>query len=224
MQKTIIRIGIALALYLGLTYYGGDIGRKIMYPIRLLVTFLHEFGHAFGALITGGDVLNLQVNADGSGYTTTRGGSRAIVLLGGYIGSAIFGNLLLYIGTRLEKAANITLLVLSGIMIISAFFWFNSLFTTGLLVGFAIVLSLIATKTNFASDVLMFLGLTSILYIIQDFNVGPRSDLNAYAELFVFPPAEVWMYIWLAVAVILFVFNIRMIFKNAAKASDNMPV
>ncbi len=214
MQKTLIRIFIALGLYLGLTYLGGDIGRKIMYPIRLLVTFLHEFGHAFGAIITGGDVLNLQVNADGSGFTRTAGGNRAIILLGGYIGSAIFGNLLLYIASKWERASNTTLLILSGIMVISALFWFNSFFTTGLLFVFALVLAFIALKTNFASDVLMFLGLTSILYIIQDFNVGPRSDLNAYAELFVFPPAEVWMYIWLAVAVVLFLFNIRLIFKS----------
>lgn len=213
MQKTIIRLFIALGLYFGLTYFGGDIGRKIMYPIRLLVTFLHEFGHAFGALITGGDVLNLQVNPDGSGYTTTAGGNRAIVLLGGYIGSAIFGNILLYIGTKKENAASFTLYILATIMLISAVFWFNSLFTTGLLAVFALVLYLIASKTSFSSDILMFLGLTSILYIIQDFNVGPRSDLNKYAELFVFPPAEVWMYIWLIIAVVLTLFNARMIFR-----------
>ncbi len=215
MQKTLIRIFIALGLYLGLTYLGGETGRMIMYPVRLLITFLHEFGHAFGALITGGDVMNLQVNSDGSGYTVTRGGNRAIILLGGYIGSAIFGNILLYIASKFEKGANATLYILASTMVISALFWFNSLFTTGLLIGFAIILFLIANKTRFASDVLMFLGLTSILYIIQDFNVGPRSDLNAYAELFVFPPAVVWMYIWLAIAVVLLIFNIRMIFRSS---------
>ena len=45
----------------------------------------------------------------------------------------------------------------------------------------------------------MFLGLASIIYIVQDFNVGPSSDLKAYAELFIFIPAVAWMYIWLGI-------------------------
>jgi len=60
----------------------------------------------------------------------------------------------------------------------------------------------------------MFLGLVSILYIIQDFNVGPTSDLNAYADLFVFIPSLVWMYIWLIIVIALFVWNIRLIVKK----------
>ena len=35
-----------LAIYFGLTYYGGENGRILLSPIRMLVTFLHEFGHA----------------------------------------------------------------------------------------------------------------------------------------------------------------------------------
>jgi len=58
----------------------------------------------------------------------------------------------------------------------------------------------------------MFLGLASVLYIIQDFNVGPKSDLKAYEEVMIFIPAQIWMYIWLAVAVLLFAFNIRLLF------------
>ena len=219
-NKTILFIFSSLAVYVGLTYFGGEIGRKIMYPIKLFVTFLHEFGHAFGALITGGEVVGFVVNEDGSGVTTTRGGSRAVIIMGGYIGSAIFGNLLFYIGARKEKFTQITLYAIAVLMTIIAFVWFSSLFTSGFLIVFSLALFVLARFTNLDQIIIMFLGLTSILYIIQDFNVGPSSDLAAYADLFVVIPASVWMYVWLVIVVVLFILNIRMIFSGAMKSSE----
>ena len=211
-----LRILLMFAIYLGLTYYGGDIGRKILYPIRMLVTFLHEFGHAFGAIITGGDVTNLEIRPDGSGVCWTAGGNRAVILMGGYIGSALFGNLLFFLGTRSNNTvAKTTLFVLAGLMLFVGFGWFGSVFTTIMLAVFALALFLIARNTNFDSDVLMFFGLASIIYIIQDFNVGPSSDLAKYAEYFVVIPANMWMYIWLGIAVLLTLYNLRLIFRKA---------
>ena len=66
-DNLLVRFIGVLAIYLALVFLGGDIGKTILYPIHLLVTFLHELGHALGALITGGSVLALQVNEDGSG-------------------------------------------------------------------------------------------------------------------------------------------------------------
>ena len=210
-----------LGIYLGLTYYGGTYGKLILYPIRMLVTFLHEFGHAFGALITGGRVANLEIRPDGSGVCWTAGGSRAVILMGGYIGSAIFGNLLFYIGSRANNTvAKTTIYILAGIMVFVGLVWYTSLFTTGMLLLFALTLFLIANKTNFDSDILLFFGLASILYIIQDFNVGPTSDLAQYAKIFVIVPAFVWMYLWLGVALLLFFYNIRLIFRDSGRVDN----
>ncbi len=210
-----------LGIYLGLTYYGGTYGKMILYPIRMLVTFLHEFGHAFGALITGGRVANLEIRPDGSGVCWTAGGNRAIILMGGYIGSAIFGNLLFYIGSRANNTvAKTTTYLLAAVMVFVGLVWFTSLFTTGMLLLFAAALFLIASKTNFDSDILLFFGLASILYIIQDFNVGPTSDLAQYAKIFVVVPAFVWMYLWLGVALLLFFYNIRLIFRSSGGADN----
>lgn len=214
MKSIIWRVLIMLVIYLGLKYFGGSIGAKILYPITLLVTFLHEFGHGLGAILTGGSVGQIQINPDGSGYTTSLGGSRSIILMSGYIGSAVLGNLLFYIGTKGQSLVKPVIYMLSAAMVFTAFFWFNSLFTTSILILFAITLGFIALKTNHGKEVLMFMGLASILYIIQDFNVGPSSDLNAYAETMLILPAVVWKYIWLVIVVILFAVNIRYIFRK----------
>ena len=201
-------------------FYGGDIGRRILYPITLLVTFLHEFGHGIGAVITGGWVEEIQINKDGSGWTRSVGGSRAVTIMGGYLGSAIFGNLLFYVGAKAQRFVKPMLILLVISMLVTVLYWFNSLFTKGVLIGFSIVLGFIALKTNFGREVLMFIGLASIIYIIQDFNVGPRSDLKAYAEVMIILPAVAWMYIWLGIAVILFLFNLRLLFRDTADSDQ----
>jgi len=222
MQNGILlRVIAILGLYFGLTYYGGEVGAKIMYPIRLFVTFLHEFGHAIGAVLTGGWVEEVQINSDGSGWTKSVNGNRPVTIMGGYLGSAIFGNLLFYIGARSKKLVKPMMVVVILSMLVTGFYWFNSLFTTGVLIAFSIVLFLIAFKTQFGREVLMFLGLASVIYIIQDFNVGPKSDLKAYEEVMVFIPANVWMYIWLAVAILLLVFNLKLLF-SIPRVSDEV--
>jgi len=202
------------AVYFGLSYFGGEWGRRLLYPIRLFVTFLHEFGHALGAILTGGWVEEVQINQDGSGWTRTVNGNRPLTIMGGYLGSALFGNFLFMIGAKFKKLAKPLIYFIILSMLITAFYWFNSLFTSGLLVFFSLLFFLLANKTAWASEVVMFLGLASVLYIIQDFNVGPRSDLKAYEEVMVIIPAQLWMYIWLAVAILLLFFNLKLLLKS----------
>ena len=115
-----------LVVYLILQFMGGSFGRLVLYPVTLMVTFLHEFGHACGAIFTGGSVEGMQINPDGSGYTVTRGGSQAVVLMGGYLGSAVLGNLLFNIGFNYRRVTDTTLMILAGLMALSGIIWFES--------------------------------------------------------------------------------------------------
>ncbi len=214
MRQLQYRVLAILLVYGVLKFFGGSLGHLVLYPVTLLVTFLHEFGHAAGALLTGGTVEGMQINADGSGYTATRGGSRAVVLMGGYLGSAVLGNILFWIGARQRAMTHHALLVLAGLMILAGLVWFESFSSTGILWGFGLLLGFIALKTNWDRDVLMFLGLAAVLYIIQDFNVGPKSDLAMYEQVVGFFPAQIWMYVWLGLAGLLFFWNIRDVFRS----------
>lgn len=211
-QKLHIRLLAMVLVYVVLRFAGGSFGNLILYPVTLLVTFLHEFGHALGALLTGGSVEGMQINPDGSGYTVTRGGSPAVVLMGGYLGSAVLGNVLFRIGARHRAITQSTLITLACIMALAGILWFESLQSTALLIGFGLLLFFIARNTNWDQDVLMFLGLAAVLYIIQDFNVGPSSDLAMYEQAVGMFSPQVWMYVWLGLAGILFYWNLRAIF------------
>ncbi|HLP94541.1 MAG TPA: M50 family metallopeptidase [Saprospiraceae bacterium] len=208
------RLLLFLMVYLILKYMGGSFGALVLYPVTLLVTILHEFGHALGALLSGGSVEGLQINPDGSGYTITRGGSAGLVLVGGYLGSAILGNILFRIGAKHHRLAQGTLITMAVLMTLIGLIWFESFTSTGILWAFAASLVFFALKTNWDQDVLMFLGLAAVLYIIQDFNVGPSSDLAMYEKVVGFFPAQIWMYIWLAVAVLMSFWNARNTFRG----------
>ncbi len=212
-------IGMVL-VYVVLRFFGGSFGNLVLYPVTLLVTFLHEFGHALGAILTGGSVNGMQINPDGSGYTVTMGGSPAIVLMGGYLGSALLGNVLFRIGARHRSFTRVTLLVLACLMALAGIVWFESLVSTAILLGFAALLFVIARNTDWGQDVLMFLGLAAVLYIIQDFNVGPKSDLAMYEQEVGVFPSQVWMYVWVAIAGALFYLNLQEIFGERQKVED----
>ena len=215
-----LRLVLVIALYVGLKFYGGEIGAKILHPVTLLVTFLHEFGHALGALITGGEVLSIEIEETGAGKTWTRGGWRSVILMGGYIGSALLGNLLFFIGAKWEKAAPAAVGVLCTLMVMVGLFWHSSLFSTGFLIAFAIGLFFLGKITNLHQEILMFLGLACIIYIVQDFDVGPSSDLEEYAKVMIFLPAAAWKYIWLVIVLILCFLNLRLIVQSSGSGED----
>lgn len=75
----------------------------LVYPVRLLVTFIHEAGHALVAVLTGGSVQSLTIAADGSGvvYSAPSGFFGAIMTSSaGYLGTTAFGVLMLFLIRR----------------------------------------------------------------------------------------------------------------------------
>jgi hypothetical protein len=191
----------------------------IVYPITILVTFLHEFGHSFFAILTWWWVKNIQINPDGSWFATTYWWIRFLVLMWWYIGSAIFWNILLYIWAKKEKLSSIVIILLAVIMLfVSVFFmnfsfsWFISSFILISLSIFLIFTSFKLKQDSFNRIFLMFIWLASIFYIIEDFNVWPSSDLKKFSEIFVFIPQFIWMFIWLIIVIFITWFNFKKIF------------
>ena len=210
----LLRTLIFLTIYLVLYYFGADWGRKILYPVRIFVTFLHELGHGLAAVLSGGSVDSIQINTDGSGWTRSMNGNRALTIMGGYLGSAIFGNIIFFIGAKVKALSKALMYLIAGGMLFTGIVWFNSFVSSGMLIFFALSLIFFALKTEWSREILMFLGLASVIYIIQDFNVGPSSDLAAYANEIPVFSANIWKYIWLFIVIVFFALNIRLLIKT----------
>ncbi len=81
-----------------------------MLPLRLLVTLVHEAGHALVAMLAGASVQSVTINPSEGGLTffTLPGGRSALKLVvigsAGYVGTAIVGGVLLEVCSRLGRA------------------------------------------------------------------------------------------------------------------------
>ena len=199
-----------IVLYYVLKYLV-PLGDYVIYPFTLVVTVLHEFWHAFFALITWWAVKWIHIETNGSWYAITAWWIRSLVLMWGYIGSAIFWNILLYIWFKKPKIADTITYILALLFLFIAIFWFHDILTSLILFVFAISLYFIAKKTDYDSLLLQLIWVFSILYIIEDFNVGPSSDLSKFST---FLPTSVWMIIWLLIVLAITGYNLKLIFKN----------
>jgi len=186
----------------------------IVYPINLMVTFLHEFGHSLFALLTWWSVKSMQINTDGSGYAIIAGWWSSVILIGWYVWSAIFGNILLYIWFKKQKLSQYIIYLLVGLLIFSGIIWFNSIISTLILILLAGILIFISKNKNYNSTVLQFLWITTLLYIIEDFNVWPSSDIAKFWDIFIIIPDFIWMILWLIIVLIITGWNIKKIIRK----------
>jgi hypothetical protein len=191
----------------------------IQYPLDLFVTFVHESGHALAALVTGGQVASLVVDPNGAGVTYTAGGTRFLILCGGYLGVTLFGTLLL----RLNTIPNIRVYVLESLAaVITALtlYYGGDSFTWAVGLGMASILALIGLKTNPQVEYLTvnFLGIYTGLGALKDLGilwkiqngaarlsaagshgVSDAEALGAYTGL----PANIWVILWVGLSLAL---------------------
>ncbi|MDJ0841602.1 MAG: M50 family metallopeptidase [Acidobacteriota bacterium] len=72
-------------------------------PFRNLGIFVHEMGHGLFALLSGGNFHWFQMELMQGGVAITSGGLRVFTLLGGLLGPALIGAVLLQTSTRLHN-------------------------------------------------------------------------------------------------------------------------
>ena len=207
----------------------------LMYPFRIFVTFIHEGGHALAALLTGNSVASLSVATNASGETyTTQGGliSQVLISSSGYLGSMLFGALLLIL-IRKAVAARIVLLG-SAIFIfgltmiyglIKPLFWINAwsgipftLFAgTFLAVGLVLIAKFASARV--ATFFVSFLAVQSVLNALYDlktvfflsspFGMPVQTDAANMANATGIP-AILWTVIWIGLALGILWFAMRL--------------
>ncbi|MGH2410028.1 MAG: M50 family metallopeptidase [Chloroflexota bacterium] len=150
----------------------------LAYPFKLFGTFVHEWSHALVATATGGQVTELQINADLSGETFTRGGWLLLIASAGYTGAAIWGALLLLTPTRFSNRVLVAVGAVSLLMPIVGGISFGTQFTANtwvwaavfggvsLLVGLRGSPRIARVFHQFVAVELCFTTLDSIRYLI----------------------------------------------------------
>lgn len=197
----------------------------ILYPFKLFATFIHEFGHAITAIITGGGVYNLIINPDASGLTITSGGLEFIILSGGYLGSTLVGALLLILSSsENEQITKISLISIVAIMIIAMILFVRDLFTfITTLIFICMIISIIIKAGHTINNLFLdFLAIQCCFYSLYNINVvfglsikGHGQNDAAMLQNLTFIPAPIWAIAWLILSFITFFFVVKLIYKSA---------
>lgn len=179
----------------------------LVLPIKYLTVFFHELSHGLAAVFTGGEIVRIEVNANQSGVCWTRGGIRFVVLSAGYLGSLVWGAIILVSAAKTRYDKEITA-GLGFLLLAVTAIWVRNLegIVICLLTG-AAILAFARYATEFACDqFLRFLGLTSCFYVLIDIkgdlidNSINGSDAYKLAEMLHMPD---WLVggVWLIIAV-----------------------
>lgn len=194
------------AAYFGAVWFLWD--TPVIYPVKLFVVMLHEISHGLAALATGGTIEQIVLDPHQGGACYCPGGNAFLTLSAGYLGSLLWGLLLLSAASA-PRIPNRTLLFVVGaaVLALSLGYVRNGF---GLLFGFGFggAMMIAGWKLNAgASRVLLTaLGLTSCLYAILDIKSDVldrphlQSDAAMLAEMTPGITTTTWGVIWISVA------------------------
>jgi uncharacterized protein with PQ loop repeat len=177
-------------------------------------------GHALAALLTGGQVLSIQIFPDEGGLTTTQGGWLFIILSAGYVGSLVAGGVLLYLSSYRAWGRRL-MVMLAVLLVVSTLLFFRNGFAVlyGLLAAAAMFFSAYRLPAEVNAYIVRFIAVASCLYAILDI----RSDLfvthlatesglvNDAVALYQLTglPAIVWAMLWMAGSLILLAYFLK---------------
>ena len=188
----------------------------IVYPIKIFVVYLHELGHAIAALLTGGQVVSIQIFPEEGGLTTTRGGWPFVILSAGYLGSMLAGGVLLYLSSY-RRRGRALMIMLAGLIALSTLLFFRNFFGViyGLLAAAAMLFSAYRLPTTVNFYILRFIAIASCLYAVLDirsdlFTLAPTGSgivndavtLNRFTGI----PSIIWAVLWMIISLVTLIF------------------
>jgi hypothetical protein len=122
MQRDELRT-LALALLATMVVWNLPFGGVLLYPFKLLATWLHELSHGLAMLATGAGFDRVVIYKDTSGLAYARSSvgalGSAVIAGAGYMGTPLWGALLL-VASRDARAAGRALFVLAALLVATA--------------------------------------------------------------------------------------------------------
>jgi len=219
-QKRQLTLAAGFVLYFGALWYFWY--TPVVYPLKIFVVLLHELSHATALLLTGGAVDSITLDPAQGGATWGRGGSRFITLSACYLGSLVFGGLLV-LGAQSKRIRSDVLLGIVGgsVLILTAVYIRNGFGVAfGILFGLGVLLSSRHLGAIWSARVLTALGLTSVGYAIFDIKSDIIDRPEVHSDAFMLSqltgiPTIFWGILWIGLGVAAATLLLRRAINNA---------
>ena len=195
-------------------------GTLAVYPLKILVVFMHELSHGLAAVLTGGSIEEISLSAQEGGHAITRGGSRFIILSAGYVGSLLFGVALLLMALR-TNADRVVLGLFGIVILLVTALYIRDLFPLAFctIAGFSMLAGARYLNLHINDFILRVIGLTSVIYVPYDIfsdtiaRSNLRSDAYMLAEEFG-GSSMLWGGLWLVLSLAVIGFCLRFAFDQ----------
>lgn len=185
--------------------------KYLLHPFKLIVTALHEFGHASTGKCTGAKIKSIEVDADTGGVTHMQGGNPYVTLPAGYLGTALFGGLMVFAGFDILASKIVGAII--GVCFLATLYWAKGWIARILAVVYCGAVAFLwwFQSGEYLPYIVLFLGVMCCLQSLWDFQglilfKHPQSDATKYAELDQCCPAQVWGFIWCIVGLAVMAF------------------
>lgn len=173
----------------------------ISIPFKWLESYFHEISHGLTALVTGGNIVRIQLFPNGAGLCTTRGGSSFLISLMGYGGAILWGCLFFSLASIHRKVAQFFSLLLIILLAGSIVLWVRDLLTLFIVL---VLLALVLAQLKYSSQkhlqtllkmtglLVLANSLMSPLYLLDG---QARGDGAALADI-TYIPEIIWVLLW----------------------------
>lgn len=213
-------LAIFSAYFIGLWFLWNT---AFVYPLKLFVVLLHEISHGIAAVLSGGRITAIEVTPMQGGLCRCGGGSAFLTLSAGYLGSLLWGGLMIWGAVKLGRRAEWLTAAIGVIAASITVLYVRQPFALTFGLAFGAALVTIALKMGSAGNraVLTGLGMTSALYAVLDIKSDIldrpelQSDARMLAELTGIPTVA-WGVIWIGLALAFCAFLFRWAWKEAA--------
>jgi len=175
-------------------------------PLNWLETYFHEISHGIAALLTGGEIMRIELFPNGSGVCTTRGGLSFLITFCGYAGATLWGWLIFKLANSHQRVAQIFSGVMITVLLASIVFWARDILTIIIISSLAVlfVFTVKMTRLYYLQITLKFFGLSILLnslfsptYLFDGRNLGDGAALSSMTGV----PEVIWVLIWCVIAI-----------------------
>ena len=187
-------------------------------PFNWLESYFHEISHGIAALLTGGNIVRIQLFANGAGLCTTQGGISFVISFAGYAGATLWGWGIYRLASAHQKIAQAFSIFILVLLVSSIVLWGRDLLTWFILGVLAIVFLLTnrLQKIHYLQRLMQLFGLLILLnslfspsYLLDGRHLGDGATLASMT----FIPEVIWILIWFSIAL----FALFSLYKTAKK-------
>jgi hypothetical protein len=176
-------------------------------PLNWLETYFHEISHGIAALLTGGDIIRIQLFSSGAGECTTRGGIGFLITFFGYAGATVWGWLIFKLANSHQRVAQVFSALMIVLLLVSIILWAHGDILTIFIIACLAIMFVFTIKMRrlyYLQILLKFFGLSILLnslfsptFLFDGRDFGDGAALSSMTMV----PEVVWVVTWCALAI-----------------------